>query len=654
MNAFTRLHPVRLAGLCLLLAGLAPAFCHALPSERYTPARLAGEAPQVRGEFRLDGLLRPGGGETWLTLSPQPIFTEDAVLVLVGEDGEQTGPAPALRHFHGHERDDAAALAFVSVHPDGRIHGWLRRGGRIEGFGREPGEGAASMALVQVDMAEAAREGRRSSCGNEMLPAAEPAAGPLAAVHGHAEATPAWRPSLAPAAERVARTSHWVNVAIDSDYEYYARFNNVDVAAWYAADLIGFSSLLYRNEVDTGLVIPYLRLFTTPADPWQQASATTCMMFELGQHWHQHNSHVQRTITHLLSGKDLQGGIAWIGVLCQANQQLNIGNECPGLPAVGPYFGGYGVSTSLLGNFNPGNPQMMWDINVVAHEIGHNFSSPHTHCYGGIGGHPSPVDQCYVEQAQGFQCHAGATSLPGPAGQGAATVMSYCHLLPGGFSNVAFSFGTNHSYGVLPARVPSRMHAHVLDRFAANPACFAAPAVIYQNGFECAAGLPGCGAGGNACLSSAGATANGPWFSGDPANTVRSLNIGAGNQLTGIAVDVRVEARAPSWLSEARLVFSSSNPGQHAISYTPGLNQETPGTINHSSNGVLDFAGAGLQNVVAGADGILRVEWNETFDDPSVTPDSLWSNHPAPTVCPGIRLICSNQAACDAAMQAAP
>lgn len=616
---------------------------------KYTPATLTEQARAVSGSVQLHGLHREGGGDTWLSLTPQPIFGPGAVLEVVDDEGSRTMTPPAVRHFHGHERDDPAALAFVSVHPDGRIRGWLRRGGQIEAFERQPGESVDTMTLVRVDLASGAEE-RSFTCGSDHLPDAPGVprdfrADHLSGIHTESATRP-------PVPEGGGQPSHWASVAIDSDYEYYARFNNADAAAAYAADLIGFSSLLYRAEIDTGLVIPYLRLFTTPNDPWQQTASTSCMLYEFGSHWGQTQGQVQRTIAHFLSGKNLNGGVAWVGVLCTPNQNHNIGGECPGLPAVGSYAGGYGVSTSLTGGFNANNPQVVWDIVVVAHEIGHNFNSPHTHCYGGIGGNPAHIDQCFNQG--GPQCHAGPTSLPGPTGQGAGTMMSYCHLLSGGLSNVSLNFGTGHPYGVQPIRVPNRMHAHVQERAALAPACFANPTVIYADGFECADGSPGCGGGGTACLSSNGATANGNWFSGDPNNRVRSLNVGAGNQLTGIAVDVRVQAAAPSWLDEARVMFSSTNQAATAVQYTPGLNMQQSGTINHSSNGVIDFASAGIQNVVAGADGILRVEWFETLNDPEVNPDSLWSNHPSPTVCPGIRLVCSNQAACDAAMQGAP
>jgi PKD repeat protein len=164
---------------------------------------------------------------------------------------------------------------------------------------------------------------------------------------------------------------------------------------------------------------------------------------------------VDRTIAHMLSGKSLGGGIAYVGVLCN-----------------GSY--GYGVSASLGGNFDINNPGVVWDLLVVSHEIGHNFNSSHTQDYCGIGGVSDPVDLCY---SSSNGC-GNALGLPGPGtlsggstSQRPGTIMSYCHLVGGGYSNITFTFGQNHLYGVAADRVPDRMYSHVLNRAAANPGC---------------------------------------------------------------------------------------------------------------------------------------------------------------------------------------
>jgi hypothetical protein len=76
------------------------------------------------------------------------------------------------------------------------------------------------------------------------------------------------------------------------------------------------------------------------------------------------------------------------------------------------------------------------DLFVVAHEVGHNFGSKHTHCYLS----PTPIDTCYSGESG---CYSGATSCPAPqtingVSNVRGTLMSYCHLLGGCSSSSVF------------------------------------------------------------------------------------------------------------------------------------------------------------------------------------------------------------------------
>ncbi len=196
-------------------------------------------------------------------------------------------------------------------------------------------------------------------------------------------------------------------------------------------------------------------------------------------------------IAHFLSGKSVNAGVAWLGVLCNGSFNTSHNGGCPGIgPDFSNYGGGYGFTGGIDANFNIDNPGIVWDIEAVAHEIGHNFNSPHTHCYGGLEGNASPVDQCYSGQCGGSGCSCGTPSLPcGQTGAGCGTIMSYCHLLSGGLSNLSLTFGVGHAYGVEPDRVPTRMANHVASRAAGNPGCLdyvepVDPDLIFEDGFE--------------------------------------------------------------------------------------------------------------------------------------------------------------------------
>ena len=69
-----------------------------------------------------------------------------------------------------------------------------------------------------------------------------------------------------------------------------------------------------------------------------------------------------------------------------------------------------------------------WNLDVVAHEMGHNCGANHTHWCGWPGG---PIDNCgnYEGDCTGYTNN--------PTGQ-LGTIMSYCHAISGGSKNLAF------------------------------------------------------------------------------------------------------------------------------------------------------------------------------------------------------------------------
>lgn len=213
------------------------------------------------------------------------------------------------------------------------------------------------------------------------------------------------------------------------------------------------------------------------------SSVLVCALYEVGKYWNDNNGGVDRAVTHFMSGKNMGGGVAWLGVLCTGAFNVDTSMDGCSFNNTSNYGGGYGVSGGLGGNFNPNAPTSVWDAVVVAHELGHNFDSPHTHCYNGVGGNASPIDECFNAEPG---CYSGSETLPGPLGAGSGTIMSYCHLLSGGLSNIALNLGTGHPYGVEPERVPNRMRDHVESKAGSFPACIRPSTVdlIFYNGLN--------------------------------------------------------------------------------------------------------------------------------------------------------------------------
>lgn len=384
-------------------------------------------------------------------------------------DGKGVTP-PATKYFRGQVPGEDDSVAVISIRATGEVQGIVQKGGKSWAVGK--GRNHKTLRSKKADKDSAIP----FDCGNDHALSPEERMGQS----DEAEA------ATLPLSGTVLDQNRVANLAIDTDYEFFAKFGNVTAALDYIGDLVGYADVVYSREVKTDMQIGFSRLWTTDpdADPYAASRCvdmngdgvvdnspcgTSAALGELRTHWNANMTGVNRTLVHLLSGKGLGGGIAYVGTLCQNYYAKGGSND-------------YGVSASLGGNFNWDGNQgsdpatVVWDIVVLQHEIGHNFNSPHTHSYCNVGGSALPVDNCYAG------CEAGATievpecSQPTPyftSGSGAGTIMSYCHMRSGGYGNIAMTFGEGQPCGTKPERVPSRMRDHVTVRAAAYPSCFA-------------------------------------------------------------------------------------------------------------------------------------------------------------------------------------
>jgi hypothetical protein len=476
--------------LALVLLPLLAARAAAAPRQPPVASeRLASvaAATQVGQRLRVEAVEVPSTSETLsFDLERFAVFAPDAEVVVHGDAGERRAPLPATSYFRGAIEGEPGSRVFLAVLPSGRVQGIVTRPGDDHFLIDSAASGAAKDAhgRLRAERAYSAllADDEPWTCDSGALtPPSSPLDGfDLPAQGASAQVWEAEPQGLSPAT--AALVSYTARVAIETDHEFFQLFGNAAAATNYIGNLIGYASTIYEREISTSLVVQSVSLWSTSGDPWGQ-STTTCGLMEFGRYWNKNRAGTSRTVAHFLSGKRLGGGIAWLSALCRGGFSANIAN-CPGIPTDAPWGGGYGFTASISGAFDINNPRVIWDIVAVAHEIGHNFNSPHTHCYNGIGGSSSPVDQC--RSGESASCYNGTQSLPGPAGAGSGTIMSYCHLVRGTFSDISLSFGTGHPYGVQPGRVPSRMGSYVAAVASSNPACLA-PAtspVIFRDGFE--------------------------------------------------------------------------------------------------------------------------------------------------------------------------
>ena len=104
---------------------------------------------------------------------------------------------------------------------------------------------------------------------------------------------------------------------------------------------------------------------------------------------------------------------------------------------------------------------------------------------------------------------------------------------------------------------------------------------------------------------------------GSPLNQILSVFIGVGSEVTGIAWDVNLTSIGASWASEAVMGFE----GQINLTVSADAN---PVTNMNFSSGIVDLSDNGLPNITVGADGILDIEFFESFVDNGGTGDNFF------------------------------
>lgn len=370
---------------------------------------LAAAALQGRSAFVLE---LPANGEfpaLALELTRVPVQTRDAQLFVDGQ-ARAAGPQ-ALDHdltiWKGRAlgQPDSDALLSFSQHGS---RGWVRVEGALQHLVAEadPALGWQRPLHRWISEAQLLASGARPDwhCASDEIP--QPLASGTAGLG---------RPAPAPKSADASSVQLELRLALETDWQLYQLFNDLDAARTYVLQVFGAVSARYDEQIHTVIALPYLGLYTSNNDPWvlqDQGFGSIDVLFDFQAHWSQ-GMPVAADLGHLMSGAGLGGGVAWLDTLCAGDYCYgvsgNIDAQVPFPIAVGP---------------------LNWDFMVTAHEIGHNFNAIHTHDY------CPPVDQCapsgYFGACQSAQVCTNQGSL-----------MSYCHLCSGGLANITTYFHAN-------------------------------------------------------------------------------------------------------------------------------------------------------------------------------------------------------------------
>jgi len=201
-----------------------------------------------------------------------------------------------------------------------------------------------------------------------------------------------------------------IETAIEIDHYTRNTFStNQETLDWALANISGVSQL-YQAQTNAEIQVVHVTIWDI-VDPYDTCSSPGSVLTQIRDHWMSNNSAINRDHVHFLSKRGLSGGVTYGSGLCQINWHYAVAT------ALGP-------DTS----FTFPNPTYSWNLNLIAHELGHNIGSAHTHwcgwtadtTYGFIGG---GIDDCAVSAG-----YANACSPPAPSPDSAGTIMSYCHL----------------------------------------------------------------------------------------------------------------------------------------------------------------------------------------------------------------------------------
>jgi len=382
------------------------------------------------GSFNLVQFPFPDGSTRDFSMSEFEVLGSESVFVVMerGPNGEAVANynmRPQVRTFRGNIAGEPGTLVYLAFAAEA-ISGFIRADGRTYSISNGP-RGQFPVVISDLEnLPEGAINWKNFTCST---PHVHKDGGPVSGEGGIAALT----------------TCKALRMAFETDNEFRGLFGTNQAALDYLEQIAAGMNTIYYQDENLYPILEVARVYAPGTDdPWGADGDSGAALDEFSAGYAGSNPPAGALtcgVKHFISAKGLGGGIAEdIGGTCTANDHCVSGD---------------------LGGFFPypleDNSAQNWDIVVTTHETGHLLGCWHTHQQT----FDTPPGVNYDECGNGG-C-AGASQL--------GTIMSYCHLCPGGLANIALVFA--------PPNV-ANMDKYLEDQGGSNCAGFLTTCPIFE------------------------------------------------------------------------------------------------------------------------------------------------------------------------------
>jgi hypothetical protein len=192
------------------------------------------------------------------------------------------------------------------------------------------------------------------------------------------------------------------DIAVEADSQFYGAIGgDPSKTIAYIGAIFSMSSMIYEDEANLTHHLTWIKVWTT-SDPYQVHGNAYALEDTVRKYWQLHYSTVQRDLAHIMTSIGYGGGGFGYYSLCDNAYS-------------------YSVSSPQTGHTYP-TFAFTYDVYIISHEIGHNFSLIHSHdCYWN-----PPLDTCYTKDDAALALGDACYSKPITPRKNPGTIMSYC------------------------------------------------------------------------------------------------------------------------------------------------------------------------------------------------------------------------------------